>query len=42
MLLETAGSFLAVVAFCFILNTPRRHILSHHGGVGGGHALGDN
>ena len=27
MLLETAGSFLAVVAFCFILNTPRRHIL---------------
>ena len=27
MLLEIAGSFLAVVVFCFILNTPRRHIL---------------
>lgn len=27
MLLQIAGSFLAVVAFCYILNTPRRHIL---------------
>lgn len=27
MFLEIVGSFLAVVAFCFILNTPRRHIL---------------
>ncbi len=27
MLLQIIGSFLAVVAFCFILNTPRRHIV---------------
>ena len=27
MLLQILGPFLAVVAFCFILNTPRRHIL---------------
>lgn len=27
MLLQIIGSFLAVVAFCFILGSPRRHIL---------------
>ncbi len=27
MALQITGSFLAVIAFCFILNTPRRHIL---------------
>lgn len=27
MLLQIIGAFLAVVAFCFILNTPRRHIV---------------
>lgn len=33
MILKIAGAFLAVVAFCFILNTPRRRIL--HAGLCG-------